>query len=83
MILLKVSLRKGDAEMALVDFTESLVLPAPREQETKVHGYPEGSHINFVSWSDDSKFIAFTIRSPGEPSCSFASHFSPVSLFKF
>lgn len=54
------------AEMALVDFTESLVLPAPREQETRIHGYPENSHLNFVSWSDDSKYIAFTVRSPGE-----------------
>lgn len=54
------------AEMALVEFTDELVLPAPREQETRIHGYPEGSLLNFVSWSDDSKYIAFTIRSAGE-----------------
>lgn len=53
------------AEMALVDFTDELVLPASREQETRIHGYPEGSLLNFVSWSDDSRHIAFTIRSAG------------------
>ena len=64
--------------MALVDFTETLVLPAAREQETKIRGYPEGSHINFVSWSDDSTHIAFTIRSPGKSLSS--SCFAPFTL---
>ena len=59
----------GDAEMALVDFTDDLVLPAPREREIRVQGYPEGSQLNFVSWSDDSKHIAFTVRSAGQSPC--------------
>lgn len=45
--------------------TDDLVVPAPKSQETPITGYPEGFWINLVSWSDDSKHIAFTIRSPG------------------
>ena len=53
------------AGLALVDTTDDLVVPAPKSQETPITGYPEGFWINLVSWSDDSKHIAFTIRSPG------------------
>ena len=60
-----------DAGLALVDTTDDLVVPAPKSQETPVTGYPDGFWINLVSWSDDSKHIAFTIRSPGE------HHFRP------
>jgi hypothetical protein len=28
---------------------------------------PENSWINYVAWSLDSKYISFTIRSPGGP----------------
>lgn len=51
--------------LALVNTTDDLVVPAPKSQETPITGYPEGFWINLVSWSDDSKHIAFTIRSPG------------------
>ena len=53
--------------MAVVDFTEDLVLPAQSERETRVSGFPEGSWLNFISWSDDARHIAFTVRSPGTP----------------
>lgn len=49
----------------LVDMTDDLVLPAPREATTPITGYPEGFWINLVSWSQDGKHIAFTVRSPG------------------
>jgi len=52
--------------MRLVEFTDDLVLPAGSERETQIEGYPAGSWVNFISWSDDSKHVAFTIRSPGE-----------------
>lgn len=53
--------------MALVDMTDDLVLPAPASLETPITGYPEGFWINLVSWSEDSRHLAFTIRSPGGP----------------
>lgn len=52
--------------MAVVDFTDDLILPAPAEREVQITGYPEGSWLNFISWSQDAKHIAFTIRSPGK-----------------
>ena len=51
--------------MAVVDFTDDLVLPASSEREVRISGYPEGSWLNLIAWSEDSKHIAFTIRSPG------------------
>ena len=54
------------AGLALVNTTDDLVVPAPKSQETPITGYPEGFWINLVSWSDDSKHIAFTMRSPGK-----------------
>ena len=51
--------------MGVVDFSDDLVLPAPSETEVKIHGFPEGSWINLISWSDDSKYITFTTRSGG------------------
>ena len=50
----------------LVDMTDDLVLPAPREATTPITGYPEGFWLNLVSWSPDGKHIAFTVRSPGQ-----------------
>ena len=32
-------------------------------------GYPEGSWVNLVSWSRDSRHVAFAIRSPGASVC--------------
>ena len=52
--------------LSIVDMTDDLVLPAPREATTPITGYPEGFWINLVSWSQDGKHIAFTVRSPGE-----------------
>ena len=50
----------------LVNMTDDLVLPAPREATTPITGYPEGFWLNLVSWSQDGKHIAFTVRSPGK-----------------
>ncbi|KAK9816189.1 hypothetical protein WJX74_001254 [Apatococcus lobatus] len=50
--------------LALVDMTDDLLVPAPSEKETRITGYPEGSWLNYVVWSDDSRHLAFTIRSP-------------------
>ena len=52
----------------LVNMTDDLVLPAPREATTPITGYPEGFWLNLVSWSQDGKHIAFTVRSPGNSS---------------
>lgn len=52
--------------LTIVDMTDDLVLPAPRDATTPITGYPEGFWINLVSWSPDGKHIAFTVRSPGE-----------------
>ncbi len=54
------------AGLALVDMTDDLVVPAPQEKETYVTGFPEGSWLNYVLWSDDSKHLAFTVRSSGD-----------------
>ncbi|CAL5225819.1 g8598 [Coccomyxa viridis] len=53
--------------LTIVDMTDDLVLPAPRDATTPITGYPEGFWINLVSWSPDGKHIAFTVRSPGQP----------------
>ena len=52
--------------LSFVDMTDDLVLPAPREATMPITGFPEGFWINLVSWSQDGKHIAFTVRSPGE-----------------
>ena len=54
--------------LVLVDMTDDLVLPAPKEATTPITGYPEGFWINLVSWSQDGRHIAFTVRSPGQHS---------------
>ncbi|MEW5309906.1 MAG: hypothetical protein WDW38_001749 [Sanguina aurantia] len=51
--------------MSIVSATE--VVPAPAEKLRPIFGYPEGSWLNYISWSPDNKFIAFTVRSPGGP----------------
>lgn len=52
--------------LSIVQMTDDLVLPAPKERTTPIVGYPEGLWINLVSWSQDGRHIAFTVRSPGE-----------------
>lgn len=52
--------------LSLLDMTDDLVLPAPREATTPITGFPSGFWLNLVSWSSDGKHIAFTVRSPGE-----------------
>ncbi|XP_076905476.1 putative glutamyl endopeptidase, chloroplastic isoform X2 [Bidens hawaiensis] len=37
--------------------------------EKLVHGFPEGSKINFVTWSKDGKHLAFSIRQDQEDDC--------------
>ena len=62
--------------LTIVDMSDDLVLPAPREATTPITGYPEGFWINLVSWSQDGKHIAFTVRSPGE--LVSTAHYFPV-----
>ncbi|KAG1675325.1 hypothetical protein FOA52_015999 [Chlamydomonas sp. UWO 241] len=52
-------------DMAIVD--SKMVVPAPPEATRPLVGYPKGSWLNYVSWSPDSKHIAFSVRSPGGP----------------
>lgn len=42
------------------------LVPAAAEDTIPITGYPEGSWINYASWSPDGKYITFTTRSPGE-----------------
>lgn len=42
------------------------LVPAAPEDTTPITGYPEGSWINYTSWSPDGKYITFTTRSPGK-----------------
>ncbi|MEW5303425.1 MAG: hypothetical protein WDW36_006118 [Sanguina aurantia] len=51
--------------MSIVSATE--VVPAPAEKLRPIFGYPDGSWLNYISWSPDNKCIAFTVRSPGGP----------------
>jgi hypothetical protein len=41
------------------------LVPAAPEDTTPITGFPEGSWINYTSWSPDGKHITFTTRSPG------------------
>eukprot|EP00882_Tetradesmus_deserticola_P024797 GHRQ01027123.1.p1 GENE.GHRQ01027123.1~~GHRQ01027123.1.p1 ORF type:complete len:247 (+),score=80.74 GHRQ01027123.1:456-1196(+) len=43
-----------------------VLVPAAPEAMLELRGYPEGSWLNYVTWSPDGSFIAFTTRSPGE-----------------
>lgn len=52
-------------DMAIVSSDQ--VVPAPPDQTRRITGYPAGSWINYISWSPDSRHIAFSIRSPGGP----------------
>ena len=45
---------------------DQLLLPAPEDRETPIHGYPQGSWLNYVTFSRDSLHVAFAVRSPGE-----------------
>lgn len=42
------------------------LVPAAPEDTIPITGYPEGSWINYASWSPDGTYITFTTRSPGE-----------------
>ena len=52
--------------LSLVPMSDTLVLPAPEQDTTAIRGYPPGMWVNLVSWSQDSRHVAFTVRSPGE-----------------
>ena len=52
--------------LSLAQMTDSLVLPAPLEDTLPITGLPEGMWINLVSWAQDGRHIAFTVRSSGE-----------------
>jgi hypothetical protein len=41
------------------------LVPAAPEDTIPITGYPEGSWINYSSWSPDGTYISFTTRSPG------------------
>ena len=51
--------------MALVSSDQ--VVPAPPDKCRCIHGYPEASWINYITWASDNRHIAFTVRSPGGP----------------
>jgi Tol biopolymer transport system component len=42
-----------------------VLVPAPPEAMMEVTGYPAGAWLNYVTWSPDGSYIAFTTRSPG------------------
>lgn len=46
-------------------FTEDLVMPLKADESHSIKGIPEGYWINYVTWSPNSKTIAFTLRSAG------------------
>lgn len=52
--------------MAFAPFTEELALPFEDNHGRTITGIPDGHGINDVSWSLDSKHIAFTIRIAGD-----------------
>ena len=55
----------------LVPVTDQLMLPASADSPSppkSITGIPEGAWMNLVSWSPDSKHVAFTVRSAGGPS---------------
>ncbi len=54
--------------LSLVRMSDSLVLPAPLEDTLQISGLPPGMWINLVSWAQDGRHVAFTVRSPGETS---------------
>ena len=54
------------AGLGLLDLTDTVMLPAPAHEETRITGYPEGRWLNYVTWSKDSRHIAFAVRSPGK-----------------
>ena len=57
------------AGLGVLDFTDDLVLPAPAQTELKITGYPEGWWLNYVTWSKDSRQLAFSVRCPGVHLC--------------
>jgi hypothetical protein len=50
--------------IAFAPFTDDLMLPI-KEKARAITGIPRGYLINYVTWSPDSKRIAFTLRSSG------------------
>lgn len=46
-------------------FTDDLVMPFKADESHSIKGIPEGYWINYVTWSPNSKTIAFTLRSAG------------------
>lgn len=53
---------------AIAAFTDDLMLPAAQDKLNVISGIPPGMWLNYVTWSPDSKHIAFTLRSSGGPS---------------
>jgi len=48
--------------ISLAPFTDSLTLPFTEGIGLAITGVPDGYGINDVSWSPDSKYVAFTAR---------------------
>ncbi|GAB4818840.1 hypothetical protein N2152v2_005886 [Parachlorella kessleri] len=47
------------------EFTDDLVLPIRNGQSHKLKGLPPGMWINYLTWSPNSTYLAFTLRSAG------------------
>ena len=48
--------------LGLLDCTDDLIVPAPKDKEVRICGFPAGSWLNFPSWSDDTHHLAFNVR---------------------
>lgn len=46
-------------------FTDALTMPIPADAGHTITGIPDGYWINYVTWSPDSRTVAFTLRSAG------------------
>ncbi|KAF6251540.1 hypothetical protein COO60DRAFT_1704752 [Scenedesmus sp. NREL 46B-D3] len=50
--------------MGLSMVPSDVLVPAAPEAMMEISGHPEGAWLNYVTWSPDGSFIAFTTRSP-------------------
>lgn len=51
--------------VAIPQFTDDTTVPSKQSEQLPVSGLPEDSLVSFVSWSQDARRVAFTVRSAG------------------